>query len=223
MPPGLLESREQNVFLLSRPDDAAVQDFLRRQSSLEFSYSEIGATASGAGPPSSEYRWDAVRVSLSCGQERFTSAIAAFRSWRQFDVGWAEAVPSNTSIETGQIVAVRARIAGVWSLHACRIVYVIDEPGPISRFGFGYGTLPGHAEAGEERFLIEWDQSTDEVTYEVSAFFRPRHPLVRLGWPVGIWLVNRFRRDSTEAMRRAVRTGGTPGCEGLIEPSPHAR
>ena len=191
------------MLYLSKPDDASVQDFLRRGSSLAFSYSEVGATASGTGPPSSEYRWDVVRVSLGSGQETFASAIAAFRSWRQFDVGWAEAVPTDTPIEPGQVVAVRARIAGVWSLHACRIIYVIDEPGPVSRFGFGYGTLPGHAEAGEERFLIERDQATDAVTYEVCAFFRPRHPLVKIGWPVGKRLVNRFRRDSAEAMRRA--------------------
>ena len=32
----------------------------------------------------------------------------------------------------------------------CRVVYVIDEP---DIRGFAYGTLPGHPESGEERFV----------------------------------------------------------------------
>jgi uncharacterized protein (UPF0548 family) len=33
-----------------------------------------------------------------------------------------------------------------------RIVAVVHEP---DRFGFAYGTLPGHPERGEEAFLVE--------------------------------------------------------------------
>jgi phosphatidylserine/phosphatidylglycerophosphate/cardiolipin synthase-like enzyme len=51
-------------------------------------------------------------------------------------------------------------------VNLCRVVYVIDEPdGPIARFGFAYGTLPGHAVAGEELFLATWDRATDEVRF----------------------------------------------------------
>ena len=45
-----------------------------------------------------------------------------------------------------------ARALGLWVLNACRIVYVIEEDGPLRRFAFAYGTLPEHAESGEERF-----------------------------------------------------------------------
>ena len=50
-----------------------------------------------------------------------------------------------------------ARALGHWWLKACRIVYVVDESGPISQFGFAYGTLPGHAEMEKEcDALFEW-------------------------------------------------------------------
>ena len=77
----------------------------------------------------------------------------------------------------------------------------------MARFGFAYGTLPGHIEAGEERFLIEWDRGDDRVWYDIVAYFRPRHVLARVGWAYGLWKVNGFRRDSAEVMREAVRRG----------------
>ena len=51
------------------------------------------------------------------------------------------------------MVAILARSIGLWWLNACRIVAVVDEDGPVKRFGFAYGTLPDHAGSGEERFL----------------------------------------------------------------------
>ena len=71
-------------------------------------------------------------------------------------------------------MAVIARRLGLWWLNACRIVYVVDEPGPVSRYGFAYGTLPDHAGSGEERFLVEWDRASGEVWYDILAFSRPQ-------------------------------------------------
>lgn len=125
-------------------------------------------------------------------------------------MGWVEPGSPAAPLETGQTVAVLAHVWGLWVLNACRIVYVVDEQDRITQFGFGYGTLPAHAESGEERFLIEWHHTDDSVWYDVSAFFRPRHPLVRLGWPVAQSLVNRFRRDSAAAMKQAVAHAHRP-------------
>lgn len=84
-------------------------------------------------------------------------------------------------------------------------MYVVDESiGSVTRFGFAYGTLPGHVESGEERFLIEWDHAADMVFYDLLAFSRPRHFLTRIGkWQVRR-LQRRFGQDSVAAMRRAV-------------------
>jgi len=102
-------------------------------------------------------------------------------------------------------VAVLARVFGVWSLNACRIVDVINEVGPTTRFGFAYGTLPGHAESGEERFQIEWNREDDSVWYDIRAFSRPNHWLTRLGYPIVRRIQQRFARDSAAAMQAAIR------------------
>jgi uncharacterized protein (UPF0548 family) len=99
------------------------------------------------------------------------------------------------------------RAIGLWWLNSCRIVYVVDESGPISKFGFAYGTLPGHVESGEERFLIEWDRGKNGVWYDILAFSRPNHFLTRLGYPVVRRLQKRFGRDSAASMLNAVRPG----------------
>ena len=78
---------------------------------------------------------------------------------------------------------------------------MVEEP---ARRGFAYGTLPGHAESGEERFLVEWDRSDNAVWYDIVAFSRPKHPLARLGYPLTRRTQKRFARDSVAAMRRAI-------------------
>jgi len=107
-------------------------------------------------------------------------------------------------LEVGQVVAVLGRAIGLWWLNACRIVYVVRETEPIRRFGFAYGTLPAHAESGEERFLIEWDPATNEVWYDILAFSRPQLLATRLGYPVVRRAQRRFARESAARMQRAV-------------------
>lgn len=63
----------------------------------------------------------------------------------------------------------------------CRVVYLVDEP---DLRGFGYGTLPGHPECGEERFVVRRDPATDAVFAEVSAFSRPATWWSKAGGPV---------------------------------------
>jgi uncharacterized protein (UPF0548 family) len=63
----------------------------------------------------------------------------------------------------------------------CRLVYVTDEP---SRFGFAYGTLPGHPEKGEEAFHVVLG-GDGAVSAEIVAFSRPNDLPTRLAGPVG--------------------------------------
>jgi uncharacterized protein (UPF0548 family) len=63
-----------------------------------------------------------------------------------------------------------------WSLNPCRVVYVLEETGgEIERYGFAFGTLPGHSEEGEERFTVERRRADDSVWYELLSFARPHH------------------------------------------------
>jgi uncharacterized protein (UPF0548 family) len=186
---------------LSKPTDEAVQKFIAAQRSQEFTYAPVGATA---GTPPEGFALDHVRVKLGEGASAFKAARGALERWEQFHLGWMEALPARTSIVAGQTVAVAVRAAGMWWLNASRIVYVIDEDGPITRFGFAYGTLPGHAESGEERFLVEWDRAPDDVWYSILAFSRPHHWLARAGYPLVRRLQRRFGTESAAAMVRAV-------------------
>jgi uncharacterized protein (UPF0548 family) len=145
---------------------------------------------------------DRSRFSLGRDPDAFPRAKAALQRWKQFELGWVRAAPDDTPIEPNRAVAVVARTLGLWCLCSARIVYVIDEP---RRFGFAYGTLPGHVECGEERFLIEQDED-GTVWYDLLAFSRPRHLLAKLGYPYTRRLQRRFARDSGEAMRRATTT-----------------
>jgi uncharacterized protein (UPF0548 family) len=81
---------------------------------------------------------------------------------------------------------------------------VDESSGPVSRFGFAYGTLPDHAAIGEERFLIEWNHDDDSVWFDILAFSKPRHFLVRLGYPIVRLTQKRFGRESTNAMLKSV-------------------
>jgi uncharacterized protein (UPF0548 family) len=94
---------------------------------------------------------------------------------------------------------------GFYSLNACRIVYVVDEKGPLTRFGFAYGTLAEHAESGEERFMVEWNRDQDRVWYDILAFSRPKKILARLGYPLSRLLQRQFARASKAAMLQAAR------------------
>jgi uncharacterized protein (UPF0548 family) len=191
------------MILLRKPTPKFIQNYVADQSALDFTYSDVGRTAT---KPPAGWTVDHTRIELGKGEEVSNGARRALQQWRNFDLGWVEAHPANTPLRAGETVAVLIRAFGLWWLNAARIVYIVEETTDSSRrFGFAYGTLPGHVEAGEERFVIEWDRATDRVFYDILAFSRPRHILTRIAsWQVRR-MQKRFARDSVAAMRRAVQ------------------
>jgi uncharacterized protein (UPF0548 family) len=183
--------------MLRKPDPTALRAFIEKQAGQAFTYSSVGATATR--PPTS-YNTDRSRTLLGDGEKVFQAAKLALLHWEQFRLGWVEAFPEDAPLREQATVAVLARLFGLWWLNACRIVYVVDEP---RRFGFAYGTLPDHAESGEERFLVEW-LDDGSVWYDILAFSRPRLWLARVAFPLTRHFQARFRRDSAAAMLRAV-------------------
>lgn len=191
------------MFLAHQPSNKEIREFISSQQGLPFSYSEVGATQ---GELPTGYTHDHNRIQLGKGRPVFQRAVAALRDWKQFELGWVNIVPSGVPVRVGATVAIQAKTFGVWSLSASRIVYVVNEDETLTRFGFAYGTLPDHVEKGEERFLIEWNQTDDSVWYDILAFSQPRHPLVRLGFPLARMLQKRFARESLATMMSAVRS-----------------
>jgi uncharacterized protein (UPF0548 family) len=187
------------VFQLTRPSAAQVNAFVAAQHGATFSYPEVGATRNGAAPAG--YNVDHNRVRLGTGAETFRRATAAVRAWRMSSLGWMSIQPANAPVTPGETVAAVVRHHGFWSLNACRVVYLLDdEEDGLRRTGFAYGTLPAHAEIGEERFSVEWHLADDSVWYDLYAFSRPGHLLARLGSPLARRLQRRFARDSKQAM-----------------------
>ena len=174
---------------------------MREFAGSQFTYPDVGATR-GEYPGS--YDIDRQRVSLGHGEDVLKAAKDALRQWRQFPRDWTAIHPPEAPLIPETEVVVLCRVLGLWWANGARIIYTIDEAGPPRRFGFAYGTLPSHIECGEERFVVEMDES-GQVWYDLSSFSRPRHWLVRLGYPLVRRYQTKFRRDSAAAMQAAMR------------------
>ena len=192
------------MFSRSRPSELAVRTHLERQGAKAFSYSDVGATRPGAAtalPPRAAI--DHNRIQLGSGAESFERAKAAIRHWEMFNLGWVELLWPSAPITAGTTVGVLVGALGLWSLNCCRIVYLLDDGGELERYGFAYGTLPDHAESGEERFTVEWNHRDDSVWYDLFAFSRPNQLLAWLGHPYARRLQKQFAAASLVAMGRA--------------------
>jgi uncharacterized protein (UPF0548 family) len=186
------------MFFLKEPGDFIISTFIADQLNRPFTYSEVGATN---GTPPHGFVVDHNRIQLGRGPVVFERAVLALKQWQQFDLGWVSIVPKGVALEVEATVAVKAHAFGTWSLNATRIVYLVNETGPFERFGFAYGTLPDHVECGEERFTVELQKEDESVWYDILAFSKPQHRLVKMSYPLGRMLQKRFARDSMRRMR----------------------
>jgi uncharacterized protein (UPF0548 family) len=191
------------MFLLAKPTDERIREFLSSQKDKPFSYADadIAAHQSRLSYPRG-YVHDHNRIKLGEGADVFRQAVEALRRWEMFNIGWLHLCWPDAPIEIGTTVAVLADLRGFWSLNACRIARVFDEEGGVRRYGFAYGTLPEHVERGQESFIVEWNRIDDSVWYDLSAYSRPNQLLAKLGYPVTRALQKRFARDSMQAMVR---------------------
>lgn len=189
------------MFVLMRPSPRTIERFLRESQDLPLSYSSPGILGKRTGR-----RIDEVREVIGRGQADFEAARQALASWKQFDIGWVSSFPRNAPVAVNTVVAVLIRHLGFWSLNGCRVVYHTPPSDGRDSFGYAYGTLPNHAEGGEELFEIERDARTEEVTYRIVATSWPQAMLAVAGQPIVRILQARFRRDSAAAMARAVRS-----------------
>jgi len=153
---------------------------LRDLESLPLTYADVGATAElsalDAGLPAG-YHHLHVAEHIGSGRARFEEAAHKVMRYGMLRGAGVRVQASTEVAEVGTVVLGR-----LGPLPApCRVVYVVDEP---NRRGFAYGTLPGHPESGEERFLVRYDPGSESVYAEVSAFSRPNTWWSRAGAPV---------------------------------------
>jgi len=180
------------------PQSKTLAAFLAQEKQLALTYQQHGASATTE--KVSGFDNDFQRVTIGQGAAAFEQACEAIRRWRMFPSPWTVILPPAPPIQAGTTVAIYVKAFGLWWRNSCRIIYVVDEPG---RFGFAYGTLPGHIECGEELFLVEQDEN-GQVWYTIRAFSKPRHWLAKIAYPLMRLFQAQFRRDSAKAMKNAV-------------------
>jgi uncharacterized protein (UPF0548 family) len=188
------------VFLASEPSLRDVEAFIEQSRQLPVSYGRAGILDER--PPG--FKVDRASGVVGHGPAAFERAKRALIEWRQFGLEWVRLFPAVPTIEPGSVVAVLVRHLGFWSLNGCRVLSVVGSPADDRRFGFIYGTLINHAEMGEELFEMSLNHETGDVVYRLVAISRPRAALARLGYPIARALQARFRRDSIQAVRRAI-------------------
>jgi uncharacterized protein (UPF0548 family) len=168
---------------------------LDRARAAEPTYEAVGATEGITLP--NGFRHD--RHDLRLGDSSaFDRAKEGLSRW-QAHMGAGARVYPDDRIEAGGTVLVLLALGPVQIIAPCRIVYVVDEPG---RFGFGYGTLPGHPERGEESFVVE--QDGDATVFRITAFSRSADIVTRIGAPVARRLQLRFTGRYLQALARYV-------------------
>ena len=215
------------VFLLRKPTDDQIHEYLTEKAEQPFSYDCVGCTRV---TPAHRRGWniDRHRVRLGQGELAYQQAREAISTWRMFPreiatICWP-APPREGLMAAVLYWAAPARL---WILFPTRVVYVIDDlvdrDGQMfERFGFAYGTLPDHPERGEERFLVERNKADDSVWYDLMAVSRPAHWLARLGYPYTRLEQARFRRISGAAMQQAVIQSAPQSAPSAPRPHPTA-
>ena len=141
---------------------------------LPLTYAEVGATA---GPLPAGYHHLKKSAVIGRGRRRFEEAADGGMRWGMLRGAGLRVEATTDVAAVGSEVIVHLGPVRA----PCRVVYVVDEP---DRRGFAYGTLPGHAESGEELFVVRYNPATDGVYAEVTAFSRHGTWWSRLGAPV---------------------------------------
>jgi uncharacterized protein (UPF0548 family) len=172
----------------------------------EPTYSDIGATLAGKRPEG--FHHDRYDAALGQGPDIFQRAVTGLKTWKAHRLPGMGVFPDHQEIRTGATVVVTLGTSILALAVPCRIVSVIDGQ---TRWGFAYGTLPGHPEQGEEAFVVSIapDQT---VRFEIESFSRPGDPLVRLAGPIARGIQKGGTAGYLRALKRFVdeKVGETP-------------
>jgi len=119
----------------------------------------------------------------------------ALRTWVAQQGLGAHIAPPDAPVTEGTTLLVVLPAGPIELVAPVRVMWVIDEP---DRFGFGYGTLPGHPERGEESFVAQ--ARDDEITLTVAVDAVPASWAARLAGPVGSAVQRRSVRRYLDAL-----------------------
>ncbi len=186
-----------SFIVFKKPESASLKHFVHTQRALPVTYS-------GSLAPTPGLRYTKTLEPLGSGQEVFEQAAAGLAAWAVYPA-WLTLYPHHAPVREGEMVALVAGVAPVWTVSAVRIVAAQRT---ARRFSFTLGTLPQHAVTGLERFSV-WLDADDRVWFEIAAVSRPRQLLAKVGAPVLRAVQARFAVDSVRSLRRFVGHGAT--------------
>lgn len=134
---------------LTRDRSRFLAERLERATDEAVTYDEIGLTRGSTLPTG--YNHDKVSLLVGDGEDAWSRAREAIRLWTAHAHAGITITPADASITEGTTVVASRNFGPVVIAAPCRVVYETEEP---TRFGFAYGTLPGHPEKGEEAFHV---------------------------------------------------------------------
>lgn len=156
---------------------------------MSFTYTEVGRTRNDDLPAG--YRHVRRHAVVGQGDATFRAVVAGMRDFGIHRLAGMRirthgAPRLGSEFQTGLGFS-KARL---WV--PCRIVWFIDTP---AAYGYGFGTMPGHPERGEEAFEVTL-RGNGEVHFDIRAFSSPASWYARLGGPVTTlvqsWATDRY-------------------------------
>jgi uncharacterized protein (UPF0548 family) len=186
------------VRLLTPRSPTSVRRALDWSAQTAPTYLELGATLKGARPAG--YHHHHFELVIGDGRETFARAVEGLRSWHAHRVPGVRVLPAGAQVDPGATVLVVFGTALLAVAAPCRIIEVVEQE---DRWGFAYGTLPGHPECGEEAFVVSLTH-TGEVRFEVTAFSRPSGIATRLAGPLGNLMQLRITKSYLRALAKDV-------------------
>lgn len=166
---------------------------------LPLTYAPKGLTLDG--PLPAGFHHLAVERRIGTGGAAYERAAEALMHWApQRGIGLRPVATASRAAEGVEVLSHLVLLPV-----PCRVVWTVEDR---ERTGFGYGTLAGHPESGEEGFLVE--RRGDEVYAAIRAYARPATVLTRLGGPL-TWVGQRLAaRGYLRALQRAADGRMTP-------------
>ncbi|MER7949777.1 DUF1990 domain-containing protein [Streptomyces sp. NPDC096079] len=164
-------------------------------------YREVGATRTPDALPAGYHHLRHSAV-VGHGRAAFEAAGAAVTSWRMHRATGALVRSDAERARPGVHLEVALGAGPLRIGVPCEVIWTAYEE---ERIGFAYGTLTGHAECGEESFVVELAPD-GTVRFTVTAFSRPGTWYTRLAGPLIPPLQHAYARRLGRTLARLVRT-----------------
>lgn len=152
-----------------------------RDRGTKLTYPDRGLTRIGCAPEG--YRISRRRIDVGFGKEAFGRLAEGILSWQLHRLAGLTVQADAPRALPGIRVVSGFGIGPLRIRAPCQVIWVEEDSG---RAGFGYGTLDGHPESGEESFraVLEAD---GRVCFELFAYSRHANWFYTLGAPVATY------------------------------------